>query len=108
MELLAKLHKDGRIGAIRVSNWHHSRIVIANRYARENDLSEFVVDSPSFGLAACMGDPFKTSITFSGPEHADARQWAKDNIIAVFSYSSLGRSFFLESIRLLMSSVLMN
>ena len=94
MELLAKLHDEGKIGAIGVSNWHHSRIELANDYARSHGLPEFVVDSPSFGLAACMGDPFKTSITFAGPEHADARQWAQEKNMAVFSYSSLGRGFF--------------
>lgn len=94
MELLAKLQEEGRIRAIGVSNWHHSRIDLANSYARSHGLPEFVVNSPSFGLAACMGDPFKTSITFSGPEHADARKWAQDNNMAIFGYSSLGRGFF--------------
>lgn len=94
MELLGKLHREGHIGAIGVSNWHHSRIDLANQYAAEHGLPEFVVDSPGFGLAACMGDPFKTSITFAGPEHADARKWAVDKNMAVFSYSSLGRGFF--------------
>lgn len=94
MELLAKLHEEGRIRAVGVSNWHHSRIDLANDYARSHGLPEFVVNSPSFGLAACMGDPFKTSITFSGPEHADARKWAQENQMAIFGYSSLGRGFF--------------
>lgn len=94
MELLGELHAKGQIRAVGVSNWHHSRIDLANEYARLHGLPEFVVNSPSFGLAACMGDPFKTSITFSGPEHADARAWAQENQMAIFGYSSLGRGFF--------------
>ncbi len=94
IELLDKFCREGRIGVIGVSNWHHSRIDEANQYARDHGLTEFTVNSPSYGLAACMGDPFDGSITFSGPENQPAREWAAANQMPIFAYSSLARGFF--------------
>ncbi len=93
VELLNKLHLQGRIGAFGGSNWILERTKDANSYANEHGLIPFSVCSPSFSLAECIGDPWGGSVTISGPKHKDYRDYLKTLNIPVFSYSSLARGF---------------
>lgn len=93
VELLNKLHLQGRIGAFGGSNWTLERTKDANSYANEHGLIPFSVCSPSFSLAECIGDPWGGSVTISGPKHKDYRDYLKTLNIPVFSYSSLARGF---------------
>lgn len=94
VELLNKLHNDGRIGAFGGSNWTYERTLEANAYALEHGLIPFNVCSPSFGLAECLGDPWGGSVTLAGPDKAEWRAYLAKTQMPVFAYSSLGRGFF--------------
>ncbi len=99
VELLNKLHNDGRIGAFGGSNWTFERTKEANDYAAEHGLIPFNVCSPSFGLAECLGDPWGGSVTLSGPKNHVWREALKQSQMPIFSYSSLGRGFFSGRLR---------
>lgn len=94
MELLNRLHREGRIGAFGASNWTMERLCEANRYAQQHHLIPFTAYSPSFSLAECIGDPWGGSVTISGEKNREFRSWLKENGMPVFSYSSLARGFF--------------
>lgn len=99
VELLNKLHKDGRIGAFGGSNWSVDRIKTANNYALLHSLIPFTVSSPSYGLAEMIGDPWGGSVTISGDINIEARNWYVNNQMPTFAYSSLGRGFFSGKIK---------
>ena len=85
----------GQIGIFGVSNWKHTDIEAANRYAASRRLNGFAVSSPNYGLALQLQDPFGGDcVTVSGPGNAEARNWYVRAGIPVIAYSSLGRGFF--------------
>lgn len=101
VEVLNNLYNEGKIKAFGGSNWTHERIQEANEYAKAHNLQPFTVSSPNFGLAEQVGDPWRCDaalgagcVTISGPENKSAREWYKENNMAVFAYSSLARGFF--------------
>ena len=94
VDTMNRLYDEGKIGAFGGSNWTHERIEEANEYAAKHNLVPFTVSSPNFGLAEQCDNPWVGNcITLSGPENKEARQWYKDNKIAVFAYSALARGF---------------
>ena len=93
VELLNKLHREGRIGAFGGSNWSLERTKAANQYAFDHNLIPFTVCSPSYSLAECIGDPWGGSVTISGDQNRDFRDWLRANNFPVFAYSSLARGF---------------
>lgn len=94
VELLNKLHQEGRIGAFGGSNWTLERTKEANAYAAEHGLVPFTVCSPSYSLAECIGDPWGGSVTISGDKNREFRAWLQEQNMPIFTYSSLGRGFF--------------
>lgn len=95
VEVLNRLHKEGKIAAFGASNWTHQRIAEANTYALEHDLVPFTVSSPNFGLADQVTDLWGGGcVTISGPSNKDARNWYAKQKMPVIAYSSLGRGFF--------------
>lgn len=95
IEILNALRAEGRIGAIGVSNWTHTRIEEANEYAYKNNLTPFTVSSPYFGLADMKGDPFGNgAVSIAGPNNAQAREWYRKNGFPILAYSVLGKGFF--------------
>lgn len=87
--------KAGRIRAFGGSNWHHTRIEEANRYAKENNLIPFVASSPHYSLAEQVNDPWgKGCVAISGPKEEEAFDWYVKTGMALFPYSSLARGFF--------------
>ena len=94
VDTMNRLYDEGKIGAFGGSNWTHQRIEEANEYAAKHNLIPFTVSSPNFGLAEQCDNPWVGNcVTLSGPENKTARQWYKDNKIAVFAYSALARGF---------------
>ena len=93
VELLNRLHEEGRIGAFGVSNWTLERMLEANRYAEQHGLIPFTVFNPSFSLAECIGDPWGGSVTISGEANRGVREWLSKEQMPVFAYSSLARGF---------------
>ena len=96
METLHELCEKGYIREIGASNWSHKRIVEANEYAKAHGLKTFTFSSPNYGLIDQVNDPWGGSagaLTISGKENEAARSWYKENHMAVFSFSSLGRGF---------------
>lgn len=85
----------GKIRAFGGSNWRHERIQAANDYARTHGLKPFVINSPNYGLAEQVQDPWGPGcVTLSGPSEKSAREWHRTNHMPIFAYSSLGRGFF--------------
>lgn len=102
VEILNEYHKAGKIGAFGGSNWTTGRIQEANDYAIQHDLVPFTVSSPNYSLCRQVNDPWGGSagcVTITGEENQEARQWYRDNDIAVFAYSSLGRGVFTGKVR---------
>ena len=95
VEVLNRLHREGKIGAFGASNWTHQRIAEANAYAADHGLTPFTVSSPNFGLADQVADPWGGGcVTISGPANREARAWYAAQKMPIFAYSSLGRGFF--------------
>ena len=95
IETLNEARRAGMIRLLGVSNWTHTRIEEANRYAAQKGLAGFTVSSPNYGLTRQMKDLWGGGcVTISGPEHEDARAWYRENQMPVIAYSSLGRGFF--------------
>lgn len=95
VEVLNRLHREGKIGAFGASNWTHQRIAEANAYAQAHGLIPFTVSSPNFGLADQVADLWGGGcVTISGPANLEAREWYAAQRMPVIAYSSLGRGFF--------------
>ena len=95
VEIFNALHAEGKIGAFGGSNWTHQRIEAANEYAYKKNLIPFTVSSPNFGLAHQAGDPWGWgTVTITGDENEDAREWYRKNQMPVIAYSSLARGLF--------------
>ena len=95
VDVLNRLHDEGKIGAFGGSNWTVERIQEANDYALKHGLTPFTVSSPNFGLADQVEDPWGGGcVTISGPANKAARKWYADNHIPVFAYSTMARGFF--------------
>lgn len=95
VEVMNRLHQEGKIRAFGVSNWTHQRIAEANEYALEHGLVPFTVSSPNFGLADQVADLWGGGcVTISGPANKPAREWYAAQKMPVIAYSSLGRGFF--------------
>ena len=102
VEILNEYHKAGKIGVFGGSNWQPERIQEANDYAIQHDLVPFTVSSPNYSLCRQVNDPWGGSagcVTITGDENQEARQWYRDNDIAVLAYSSLGRGVFTGKVR---------
>lgn len=95
IDVFNRLHDEGKVGAFGVSNWTVERIEEANEYAAKCGLIPFTVNSPNFGLADQVNDPWGGGcVTISGPANKAVRLWHADHDIPVFAYSPLGRGFF--------------
>ena len=95
VDVLNKLHDEGKIGAFGGSNWTHQRIEQANEYAEKHGLIPFTVSSPNYGLAEQVEDPWGPGcVSLSGPNEVAAREWYAKTNMPIFAYSSLGRGFF--------------
>jgi aryl-alcohol dehydrogenase-like predicted oxidoreductase len=85
----------GRIKAWGVSNWTVDRVKEAARYARENGLSPLAANSPNYGLAEQVENPWGPGcVSLGGPQHQADRDWHVKTQMPVFAYSSLGRGLF--------------
>ena len=95
VDVLNKLHDEGKIRAFGGSNWTHQRIEQANEYAEKHGLVPFTVSSPYYGLAEQVENPWGPGcVSLSGPNEAAAREWYAKTNMPIFAYSSLGRGFF--------------
>lgn len=95
VDVLNRLHDEGKIRAIGASNWTLERFQEANDYALKHGLEPFRVVSPNFGLADQVNDPWGGGcVTISGPDNRAARRFYAENHIPVFAYSPLARGFF--------------
>ena len=83
----------GRIKRFGGSNFKLYRVQRANAYANAHGLKGFSVLSPNFCLARLVNDPWGGSVTISGDENKDFRDWLSQNQMPVFNYSGLGRGF---------------
>ena len=95
VEIMNALYSEGKIGAFGGSNWTYQRIEEANEYAYAHNLIPFSVSSPNFSLAHQAGDPWGWgTVTITGDENKEAREWYRNNQMPVVAYSSLGRGIF--------------
>ncbi len=94
--MVDRLHqhkKEGKILAYGGSNWTPRRIEEANTYARTHGKSPFVASSPNFSLAPQAINPYRDSLTISGPQGEKARAYYKSNWMPLFTWSSLAQGF---------------
>lgn len=95
VEWFNAMHAEGKIGAFGGSNWTHTRIEEANEYAYVHNLIPFSVSSPNFSLAkAVNGDVWGGgSVSITGEENQEARDWYGKHDMPVIAYSSLAHGF---------------
>jgi len=93
IEELNRLRKEGKILRFGGSNWTFERILAANQYAAEHNLTGFTVVSPAFSLADYIHDPWGGSVSLAGEQQAPYRLWLAKTDTPVFCYSSLGRGY---------------
>lgn len=95
VEALNEHIRAGRIKACGVSNWTLDRIREAIRYAEEHGLAPLAANSPNYGLAEQVDNPWGPGcVSLSGPQHKQERDWHAKTRMPVFAYSSLGRGLF--------------
>lgn len=95
IDVLNRLHDEGKIGVFGTSNWSVERFTEANEYAAKHGLVPFTVVSPNFCLADQIDDPWGGGCyTISGRSDGADRKFYSENDIPVFAYSALGRGFF--------------
>lgn len=94
VEILNEHQQAGRIHAFGGSNWSHERIREANEYAAAHGLTPFVASSPNFSLAEQIQEPWAGCLSIGGRKGAAARDWYRQNQIALFTWSSLAGGFF--------------
>ena len=76
VEIFNALYREGKIRAFGGSNWTHTRIEEANRYAQEHGLIPLTVSSPNFSLAEQVRDPWGGGcVTLTGNDNEHARTW---------------------------------
>ena len=70
VEIFNALYREGKIRAFGGSNWTHTRIEEANRYAQEHGLIPLTVSSPNFSLAEQVRDPWGGGcVTLTGKDN---------------------------------------
>jgi aryl-alcohol dehydrogenase-like predicted oxidoreductase len=84
----------GRIRAFGASNWSHTRIREANVYAASHGLKGFVASSPNYSLAEQVKEPWPDCVTISGPQNTAARSWYTEQLMPLFTWSSLAGGFW--------------
>lgn len=94
VEVLNEHRKAGLIGAFGGSNWSHTRIAEANRYALEHKLTPFAVSSPNFSLAEQVREPWEGCVSIGGPSGREARTWYAEHKTPLLTWSSLAGGFF--------------
>lgn len=82
--------QEGQFTLYGGSNFHHSRIVAGNKYAKEHGLQGFSVSSPNFSLASPNAMMWEDGV-FVDPM---TRKWHEDTQFPLFSWSSAGGGFF--------------
>lgn len=94
VDIMNKLHDEGKIGAFGGSNWSHERLDAANEYAAKHNLIPFSAASPNFSLVDQIKDPYPgTCTTLTGKANEAARKWYLENNMPAFAYSGLARGF---------------
>lgn len=93
VEELNQLKREGKVLRFGGSNWSLDRTQQANAYAKAHGLEGFTACSPAFSLARFISDPWGGSVSISGEENRDFRQWLTETNLPVFCYSSLGRGY---------------
>ncbi len=89
METLHELVLSGKILAIGTSNWRTERIIEANKYARDNGLTEFTFNSPNLSLAK----PIKQRWENCYSADDEMIKWHRENNIPLLSWSSQASGF---------------
>jgi aryl-alcohol dehydrogenase-like predicted oxidoreductase len=87
-------HKNaGRIHVFGASNWSVERLQAANKYAADNGKTGFAFSSPNFCLAEQYEDYWVGTVSISGPQHENERQWYRKENMPLLTWSSLGNGF---------------
>jgi predicted dehydrogenase/aryl-alcohol dehydrogenase-like predicted oxidoreductase len=96
VDVLNEHLQAGRIKAFGGSNWSLQRIEEANEYARQKGLTGFVAASNNFSLARMVNEVWAGSISTSDQS---SRNWFERTQMALFSWSSQARGFFVRGDR---------
>jgi aryl-alcohol dehydrogenase-like predicted oxidoreductase len=89
LEALNAEKESGRIGGFGASNWSIERIEAANRYAEEQGMEGFAINSPGLSLAR------PTRMFYPGTLFADdvTRRWHTDQEFPMLAWSTLAAGF---------------
>ena len=93
VEVLNELKKEGKVLRFGGSNWTLERMKAANDYAQKHGLSGFSAVSPAYSMLRYIRDPWGGSISLSGNDQGEYRDWLTENQLPVFCYSALGRGY---------------
>ncbi len=95
VERLNKHVREGKVRALGASNWTHRRMQEANEYAEAHGLTGFAAGSPQYSLAEPTDEPWGGgTVTLTGEEGREGRDWYEANRMPVVAWSSLGGGFF--------------
>ena len=93
VEALNDLRHAGRMRAFGGSNWTIDRLQAANAYAVEHRLEPFTALSDNLSLAQMVDPVWSGCVSVSD---LGSRAWLTRNQMALFSWSSQARGFFLD------------
>lgn len=94
IKTLNDYQQEGKLRAFGASNWTHTRLGEANRYAVEHGLTPFAISSPNFSLAEQVKEPWEGCVSIGGPSGAAARAWYWEQGLPLLTWSSLAGGFF--------------
>jgi aryl-alcohol dehydrogenase-like predicted oxidoreductase len=93
MRGLQRCVQAGKVRALGVSNWSHTRLEAANQFAHAHGLTPFTVTSPHFSLAEMRSPPWPGVLSITGDAAADARSWYTATRMPVLAWSPLAGGF---------------
>lgn len=98
IESLNKLVTKGKIRYFGSSNWHTSRIAMANKYAKQKGLQPFNASQIKWSLAVTTDGAVEDNTLVEMDE--EQYNWYKDEEFTVIPYSSQAKGFFTKLFKL--------
>jgi aryl-alcohol dehydrogenase-like predicted oxidoreductase len=90
VDWLNECKNEGLVGAFGGSNWHHTRIAAANKYAEKTRQQGFSLSNPNHSLAKINEPMWTDAYTIDDK----GRKWHAKTGFPLFAWSSMARGYF--------------
>lgn len=91
MNTLDMLVKKGKTRYIGMSNWTHKRIEAANKYAKENNMTQIISSQIQYSIAKPIEENNDSTLVLMND---DEYEYFKNHDLSVFAFSAQAKGFF--------------